>query len=104
LNQLNTYFLGVVAGTEINYVLRSWNFEGSVNGSQWDILRSHKQDRAIAVQPFASASWSVDGQGKQYTSFRIVGTGPDSGGQHFVHFGSVEIWGKMVKPDDAFHA
>ena len=91
-----------LSGTELNYVLRNWNLEGSSNGSDWNILRSHRHDSSIAVKEFASASWTIDSRGVQYSTFRIVGTGIDSGGQNFVHFGSIEIWGKMIKPDEAF--
>eukprot|EP00300_Choanocystis_sp_HF-7_P033678 c46071_g1_i1.p1 GENE.c46071_g1_i1~~c46071_g1_i1.p1 ORF type:complete len:716 (-),score=109.20 c46071_g1_i1:34-1983(-) len=88
----------VKPGSKINYILRHWRFEGSKDGTSWDILKEHVNDAALSVEPYATASWKLDETTTRYSSFRIVSTGPDSGGQHFVHFGSIEIWGRLHTP------
>lgn len=47
-----------------NYVaesLRNWDFQGSVNGKEWFIIRRHKFDESL-MGPFMTSTWTVKKQ------------------------------------------
>jgi hypothetical protein len=58
--------------------LRSWNFEGSNDGSNYTVLRAHRNDNSLPDQAFSVAAWEVEGVNQAYRYFRIRMTGPNS--------------------------
>jgi hypothetical protein len=65
--------------------LRSWDFEGSNDGSTYTVLTSHRNDNSLADQGFSVAAWKVEGVKQAYRYFRIRQTGKNSGGNNHVH-------------------
>jgi hypothetical protein len=39
--------------------LRSWNFEGSIDGSSYTVLKTHRNDNSLAKQGFSVAAWKL---------------------------------------------
>jgi len=88
--------------------LRHWEFQGSVDGVQWTLLRKHVNDCSIPDQAGASATFNVDCQGRFFRMFRIVQTGPSS--YRLTHgyiednvsqltFGNLELYGVAIIED-----
>jgi hypothetical protein len=59
--------------------LKSWDFEGSNDGSSYTVLRAHRNDNSLADQAFSVAAWKVEGVKQAYRYFRIRQTGNNSG-------------------------
>eukprot|EP01126_Amoeba_proteus_P029518 TRINITY_DN2910_c0_g2_i8.p1 TRINITY_DN2910_c0_g2~~TRINITY_DN2910_c0_g2_i8.p1 ORF type:complete len:213 (+),score=24.59 TRINITY_DN2910_c0_g2_i8:365-1003(+) len=58
--------------------LRNWEFQGSLDGVNWVIIRKHVEDVSIPDQGSASATFFVDSKWHFYCHFRIVQTGPNA--------------------------
>jgi hypothetical protein len=59
--------------------LQSWDFEGSNDGSDYTVLRAHKNDDSLPKKGFSVATWEVEGGNQAYRYFRIRQTGLNSG-------------------------
>jgi hypothetical protein len=59
--------------------LQSWDFEGSIDGSSYTVLKAHKNDNSLPDQGFSVAAWEVEGGKQAYRHFRIRMTGKNSG-------------------------
>jgi hypothetical protein len=90
------------ATTDMYYVLRNWNFEGSNDGVEWAVLRQHANDQSIALQAHSTASWDAD---NGLFTHRILATGPDSSGSNIVAVGGLELYGQVagVAPGQVSH-
>ncbi|XP_057987232.1 BTB/POZ domain-containing protein At2g30600 isoform X5 [Hevea brasiliensis] len=57
--------------------IRSWNFQGSLDGKTWTNLRVHEYDQTIC-KPGQFASWAITGPNSllPFRFFRVVLTGP----------------------------
>lgn len=58
--------------------LRNWEFQGSMDGETWELIRKHDDDCSIPDSAGASATFEVDCKGRMFRQFRIVQTGPNS--------------------------
>ncbi|XP_073011736.1 BTB/POZ domain-containing protein At2g30600 isoform X1 [Typha latifolia] len=60
--------------------MRSWAFQGSMDGENWTNLRVHDNDQTIC-RPDQFASWSINGPTAllPFRFFRVILTGPASG-------------------------
>ena len=81
--------------------LRSWDFEGSNDGSNYTVLRSHRNDNSLPDQAFSVAAWKVEGANQAYRYFRIRQTGensnPDSNyHRHFLCCAGIELYGMLL--------
>jgi hypothetical protein len=95
-------------------MLRNWRLEGSVDGTNWVILRNHQNDTTI-LTAFGVASFpiiSVNGLGNNnnkiigkkngiqksdavgYRYFQVYMTGAESQGSTYLHLCSLELYGK----------
>jgi hypothetical protein len=75
--------------------LRSWELQGSADGEEWATLRSHADDEALANAAFSTAGWAVKrGQGA-FSMFRVLMTGPNSSGTHFLCCAGIELYGTV---------
>jgi hypothetical protein len=61
-----------------NFRLKSWNFEGSNDGSSYTVLRAHRNDNSLPDGRFNVAAWKVEGVKQAYRYFRIRMTGKNS--------------------------
>jgi E3 ubiquitin-protein ligase HECTD1 len=80
--------------------LQSWDFEGSNDGSNYTVLRAHKNDKSLAYQAFSVAAWKVEGANQAYRYFRIRQRGKNSYGYgsyncHFLFCAGIELYGML---------
>eukprot|EP01124_Arcella_intermedia_P001915 TRINITY_DN11062_c0_g1_i4.p1 TRINITY_DN11062_c0_g1~~TRINITY_DN11062_c0_g1_i4.p1 ORF type:complete len:370 (+),score=103.93 TRINITY_DN11062_c0_g1_i4:3-1112(+) len=61
-----------------SYTPRNWNFEGSNDGNNWEILRSHTNDTSLQKVAHCVGSWPLQNISKSYQHFRINLTGPNA--------------------------
>lgn len=84
--------------------LRNWKLEGSVNGSQWDLLRLHTNDKALALKG-ATATWPLQPAGRFYRMFRLMQTGPNSNNNFYMccsgfeAYGLLQLWPSTGTPE-----
>jgi len=75
------YTLRADLNSSNGYTFRNWVFEGSCNGGNtWVTLRTHIDDKSMAVRPFASSSWDIDKTKSPnfgFQALRIRRTGPN---------------------------
>jgi hypothetical protein len=77
-------------------VLRNWNLEGSNDGVEWVVLHRHVNDTSLAETRHSTASWEVNNpDGLAFSRFRIIMTGPNSGGDHFLFMMGLELYGRV---------
>eukprot|EP01083_Nonionella_stella_P002655 7599_1 len=74
--------------------LREWNFEGSNDGATWDLLVAHRQDTSLA-KIGATATWTVDSQGRRYKRFRIIQKGHNSNMHFYLACSGIELYGSI---------
>jgi len=84
-----------VYGFQTNmWMPRNWNFEGSLDGQQWDILKEHQNDLTIQAQSNHMFEVHTD---NSYRFFRLRVTGPDSTGTNYLGLSSFEMFGRVVR-------
>eukprot|EP01083_Nonionella_stella_P086200 239307_1 len=79
------------------YYLRTWNFQGSNNGTQWDTLRNHWGDSNINNK-YDTHTWTIDVD-EYYQMFRILMTGLNSDGLWHLSCSEFEIYGHSRSRD-----
>jgi len=80
--------------------LRNWNFEGSNNGKDWELIRQHKDDYSLKTKG-QCYTWNV-GAPNFYSIFRIIQTGLNSNQHKYLALGGFEIYGEMMLPPPSF--
>eukprot|EP01006_Ploeotia_vitrea_P052211 TRINITY_DN67660_c9_g12_i2.p1 TRINITY_DN67660_c9_g12~~TRINITY_DN67660_c9_g12_i2.p1 ORF type:complete len:1039 (+),score=601.97 TRINITY_DN67660_c9_g12_i2:75-3191(+) len=79
--------------------LRHWRFEGSVDGSTWDVLREHVNDASLDKKG-ATYTWPLDApRGKFYKLFRVMLTGKNSNDHYYLALSGMEIYGHLKVPE-----
>ncbi|XP_022785923.1 BTB/POZ domain-containing protein At2g30600-like isoform X2 [Stylophora pistillata] len=64
-----------------NSFLRHWKLEGSLDGSNWEVLKKHEDDKKLSrPSENFTATWSIDREVGAFRFFRIVQTGENSSG------------------------
>jgi hypothetical protein len=76
--------------------LQSWDFEGSNDGSEWTVLRVHKDDNSLPDEGVSVAAWKVKGVNRAYRQFRIRQTGKNSNGGDDLCCAGIELWGRLL--------
>ena len=71
--------------------LRSWDLEGSADGTTFTLLRRHTDDTSLNTG-FASASWGVTSSAP-FRHFRIRKTGPNAAGSNYLTCCGLELYG-----------
>ena len=79
------------------YMPLSWNFEASNDKQNWNQLRIHKNERTIANFG-AIGSWDVSSE-SYFQFFRILLTGKDSKGSHYLCLSGFELYGDVRKEE-----
>eukprot|EP01096_Ripella_sp_DP13-Kostka_P014564 TRINITY_DN6624_c0_g1_i1.p1 TRINITY_DN6624_c0_g1~~TRINITY_DN6624_c0_g1_i1.p1 ORF type:complete len:228 (-),score=65.59 TRINITY_DN6624_c0_g1_i1:109-702(-) len=74
--------------------LRTWDFQGSVDGTTWILLRRHANDCSLNG-PYAVHSWEIVGTDEAFRYFRILQTGHNSSNHNFLVASGFEIFGTL---------
>ena len=74
--------------------LRNWELQGSLNGQTWQTLRAHQGDESLASQSMSTAAWPVNAGAQAFRHFRILQTGANSSGNHFLKCTGIELYGR----------
>ena len=90
------YYCARHGGNDGGFRLQSWDFEGSNDGSNYTVLRSHRNDDSLANQGFSVAAWEVEGANQAYRYFRIRQTGKNSSGTHLLLCAGIELYGMLL--------
>jgi hypothetical protein len=91
------YYCARHGGDDGYFRLRSWDFEGSNDGSNYTVLRSHRNDDSLPDQGFSVAAWEVEGANQAYRYFRIRMTGVNSHyGDHCLCCAGIELYGMLL--------
>jgi hypothetical protein len=82
-----------------DHVLRTWRLEGSLNGSDWYLIKQHLHDHSISKQ-FSqnkrSYTFNVENNYSYYNRFRIVLTGRNSFSSFQLVMSSIEFYGYVI--------
>ena len=87
------------------YRLRSWELQGRAgDDADWETLRTHTDDGALADEGFATAGWAVEGGKGAFSQFRVLQTGKNSSGENarcnFLACAGLELYGALVPGGD----
>ncbi|MBD2508284.1 discoidin domain-containing protein [Nostoc muscorum FACHB-395] len=77
-----------------DYYPRNWQFQASVNGSNWVYLHSHTNDTALNdVNQWAS--WEIESS-LGFSYFRLQTTGVNSSGYYHLCLSEIELYGTFT--------
>eukprot|EP01133_Synstelium_polycarpum_P015822 gene15822-18802_t len=76
--------------------LRTWDFQGSVQGEQWTVLKRHTNDSSLNSK-YATHTWQIQGVTTAYRYFRILQTGKNSNNRNFLVLGGIELYGELLQ-------
>ena len=79
---------------DASWSLRSWNLEGSNDGTEWVVLRQHVGDTSLN-SGWATASWDANPDRLAFSHFRILLTGPHSSGSPSIDMAGLELYGQV---------
>eukprot|EP01083_Nonionella_stella_P224105 798025_1 len=74
--------------------LRTWVLEGSNDGQQWDLVRSHVKDKGLSGKG-KTKTWALDSRGKRYQMWRIRQTGVNSNNHKYLSLSGFELYGVL---------
>eukprot|EP01084_Bolivina_argentea_P105421 188770_1 len=81
------------SGKWSGHYLRMWNFEGSNNGNNWNILKRHSNDTSLNTA-FGTQTWTVQCN-ESYQMFRIYMVGKNTRPDWFLMCSGFEIYGDL---------
>ena len=89
-------------GDDVGYsALRNLVLQASQDGHDWVSIKVHNDDHSLAERKFSEAAWAVEAQpDKAWRHFRILQTGPSSGGSHgdrALFCSGIELYGELRK-------
>jgi hypothetical protein len=76
--------------------LRTWDFQGSRDGSNWELITRHKQDESLD-EGFASHSWRIGPMRSSFRIFRILQTAKNSSNHNFLVLSGFELYGELYE-------
>ena len=84
------------------HALANWEFQGSNNGTAWDTLKCHADDKMLLPARGSVHTWAIEGCTTFYNRFRILMTGPNQHTQphakfHYLMLSGMEIYGFVEK-------
>ncbi len=75
--------------------LRNWRLEGSTDGQHWEVMKEHKNDRALQSQSNDHThTWPV-ACSRPFSRFRIIVTDKNSSSSHVLALCGMELWGPV---------
>jgi len=75
------------------WIPRSWNLEGSLNNTDWVVLKEHNND--ITIKGPGSYIFPVTNSTEAFRYFRLHITGPDTTGTSYIGISSIELYGRV---------
>eukprot|EP00475_Leptophrys_vorax_P022175 TRINITY_DN30176_c0_g1_i1.p1 TRINITY_DN30176_c0_g1~~TRINITY_DN30176_c0_g1_i1.p1 ORF type:complete len:1071 (+),score=235.80 TRINITY_DN30176_c0_g1_i1:49-3213(+) len=75
-------------------VLRSWRFEGSQDGRNWDVIRVHENDNGLPNMKGSTHTWFVNSL-QFYSHFRVIQTGKNSNNHWYLALSGFECYGEV---------
>lgn len=79
--------------------LRNWDFQGSIDGKVWTVLKRHSHDSSLS-SPFATNIFFLDKPATvPYQWFRIIQTGHNSSNHNFLVLSGLELFGELWDKD-----
>jgi len=77
-------------------VPRNWRFEGSNDGTTWEVLSTHTNDASMPDTAGLVRGWKLEGvKSRFFKFFRFNMTGPNAYGNGQLNFGNLEIFGTI---------
>eukprot|EP01114_Cavostelium_apophysatum_P000023 TRINITY_DN10026_c0_g1_i1.p1 TRINITY_DN10026_c0_g1~~TRINITY_DN10026_c0_g1_i1.p1 ORF type:complete len:446 (-),score=70.30 TRINITY_DN10026_c0_g1_i1:46-1383(-) len=76
--------------------LRTWDIQGSLDGSNWTVLKRHDKDTSLSDK-FASHTWNLPGVTSAFRYFRILQTGRNSSAHNFLVLSGIEFYGDLYE-------
>jgi hypothetical protein len=77
--------------------LQNWELQGRKrDGAVWVTLSKHLDDQALGERAFATAGWAVEGGKGAFSQFRLLMTGPNSGGYNYLLCAGMELYGTLL--------
>lgn len=99
--EVNYYCLRHGNSDEGDCRLYSWELQGRAgDGADWETLRTHTDDEALADEAFATAGWAVEGGKGAFSQFRLLSTGANSNGNNFLVCAGLELYGALLPGGD----
>ena len=77
------------------YWLKSWDFEGSNDGTNWSLIKTYTNDNTFTGGG-QSHTFTINEGNEYYQHFRIKITGPNSMGDHYMMCSGFEIYGYLT--------
>eukprot|EP01083_Nonionella_stella_P080141 220057_1 len=77
------------------WYLRNWNLEGSNDGSDWTVIKHHKNDETF-TKTNESHTWTWSDCNTYYQQFRIKMTGKNAEGRWIIAYTALEIYGYLT--------
>jgi hypothetical protein len=71
--------------------LKNWVFQGSNDKQSWAVLSTHRNDESVR-NPMAAATWALE-TNCFFKYFRVMQTGNNWSGNHWMYLRRFEIWG-----------
>ena len=81
-------------------ILRHWKLQGSIDGEDWKDIdtQPRKGEREFTgPYPYATGTWSVEGEVGAFRFFKIVQTGRHSSNGYGIYLSGMEFYGILLK-------
>ena len=81
-------------------ILRKWELKGSIDGQVWKDIDTHRRkgEREFTEPfPYATDTWSVQGEVGAFRYFKIVQTGRHSSNGYGIYLSGMEFYGVLLK-------
>ena len=73
--------------------LKNWDFLGSTDGKDWDIIMSHKDNTTDLKGKGKSFTWKIENCQSFYSQFKVLMTGQNNNSHHMLCVSGFEIYG-----------
>jgi hypothetical protein len=80
----------------VNINLRSWKLEGSLDGSEWEILDSKTNVNELSVHGAAVGVWPIDSR-VECKFIRLTSTGPSLSGNQYLTLSYFDLFGSLLE-------
>ena len=79
-------------------ILRHWKLQGSIDGKDWKDIDTHRRKGELTEPlPYATDTWSVQGEVGAFRYFKIVQTGRHSSNGYGIYLSGMEFYGVLLK-------
>ena len=78
--------------------LRNWDLEGSADGVNFTVIRSHRNDSGLSGNGYCTNTWDLDTD-QPFSHFRLSMKGTDSNGLNHLMCAGLEFYGLCTPPE-----